>query len=270
MKDGVFETAEDEGWIKTEWFKLHLRPRSPTTAQITEEIPPLPTNKTVVHVLGDYLKYLKHCAELYIKDTHANGPELWTSVESDVDYVLSHPNGWEGVQQEKMKKAAVLAGLVPDTALGMNRISFVSEGEASLHFSIQNGLPTGVISVSIYVVAITRVILTWCMFTQRGDGVVVVDAGGGTVDISAYGRSKASSRDTVFEEIAPPQCHFHGSVFVTIHAGVFLGSASGLIVLMECYAHDLRHRLLARLTLPRRHGAHTSMLRQDHETAISQ
>jgi hypothetical protein len=42
---------------------------------------------------------------------------------------------------------------------------------------------------------------------QRGDGVVMVDAGGGTVDISAYGRTQAGSdRDTVFEEIAPPQC----------------------------------------------------------------
>ncbi|KAJ3525317.1 hypothetical protein NMY22_g10627 [Coprinellus aureogranulatus] len=166
-------------------------------------IPPLPTRKTIVHVLGDFLRYLKYCAELYIKDTHANGPELWSSVEGDVDYVLSHPNGWEGVQQEKMRKAAVLGGLVPDTAVGMKRISFVSEGEASLHFSISNGLPSGVMS--------------------RGEGVVVVDAGGGTVDISAYGRQVGSTRDTVFEEIAPPQCHFHGSVFVTIHAGVFLG-----------------------------------------------
>ncbi|KAJ3522838.1 hypothetical protein NMY22_g11713 [Coprinellus aureogranulatus] len=203
MKDGVFETAEDEGWVKTEWFKLHLRPSHPSTALITSEIPPLPTRKTIVHVLGDFLRYLKYCAELYIKDTHANGPELWSSVEGDVDYVLSHPNGWEGVQQEKMRKAAVLGGLVPDTAVGMKRISFVSEGEASLHFSISNGLPSGVMS--------------------RGEGVVVVDAGGGTVDISAYGRQVGSTRDTVFEEIAPPQCHFHGSVFVTIHAGVFLG-----------------------------------------------
>ena len=37
----------------------------------------------------------------------------------------------------------------------------------------------------------------------------MVDAGGGTVDISAYGRTHAGSdRDTVFEEIAPPQCQF--------------------------------------------------------------
>ncbi len=29
------------------------------------------------------------------------------------DYVLSHPNGWEGTQQSQMRSAAILAGLIP-------------------------------------------------------------------------------------------------------------------------------------------------------------
>jgi len=59
-----------------------------------------------------------------------------------------------------------------------------------------------------------------------------VDAGGGTVDISAYARSAGTSSDTqtattkVFEEISPPQCHFHGSVFVSLHARVFIAGGS--------------------------------------------
>jgi hypothetical protein len=72
--------------------------------------------------------------------------------------------------------------------------------------------------------------------------VVIVDAGGGTVDISSYSRNQKEN----FEEIAAPQCsfvfiitlkllnfahyyipgHFHGSVFVTFHAGRFLESMS--------------------------------------------
>jgi hypothetical protein len=72
--------------------------------------------------------------------------------------------------------------------------------------------------------------------------VVIVDAGGGTVDISSYGRNEKEG----FEEIAAPQCsfklvfiplkllksadyipgHFHGSVFVTMHARRFLESMS--------------------------------------------
>ncbi|KAJ2928083.1 hypothetical protein H1R20_g9013, partial [Candolleomyces eurysporus] len=219
-KEGIFEIAEDQGWVKAQWFKLHLRPKSYNTQQITSEIPPLPPGKTVVAVISDYLKYMLHCAELYVKDTHVNGPEFWRSMEGEIDYVLSHPNGWEGAQQDQMRKAAIMAGLISDNPAGHARISFVTEGEASLHFSIQNGLPTGAMTT--------------------GDGVVMVDAGGGTVDISAYGRTSAGSdRDTVFEEIAPPQCHFHGSIFVTIHAGVFVRS----FLRESSFQEDIEHIL---------------------------
>ena len=67
---------------------------------------------------------------------------------------------------------------------------------------------------------------------------MIVDAGGGTIDISSYSRNQKAE----FEEIAAPQClfitifiskitnciqgHFHGSVFVTIHAKRFLKSMS--------------------------------------------
>ena len=68
---------------------------------------------------------------------------------------------------------------------------------------------------------------------------MIVDAGGGTIDISSYSRNQKED----FEEIAAPQCSFvftslkiadfrsltisglfHGSVFVTIHARRFLES----------------------------------------------
>ena len=101
----------------------------------------------MVEVFADFLKYLLECASSYIQDTHANGSEVWNSVKSQIDFVLSHPNGWEGIQQSEMRKAAVLAGLVPDNPSGHARLSFVTEGEASLHFSIQNGLPTEAMKV---------------------------------------------------------------------------------------------------------------------------
>ena len=101
----------------------------------------------MAEVFGDFLRYLLECASSYIQDTHPNGHDLWNSVKSDIDFVLSHPNGWEGTQQSEMRRAAVLAGLVPDNAGGHARLSFVTEGEASLHFSIENGLPTGAMEV---------------------------------------------------------------------------------------------------------------------------
>ena len=128
-------------------FKLHLESKIGPGRTVGDELPPLPLNKTVQEVLGDFLKYLLECASSYIQDTHTNGHDLWNSVKSHIDFVLSHPNGWEGTQQSEMRRAAVLAGLVPDNASGHARLSFVTEGEASLHFSIHNGLPTGAMKV---------------------------------------------------------------------------------------------------------------------------
>ena len=101
----------------------------------------------MAEVFGDFLKYLLECASNFIKDTHADGPDLWNSVKSHIDFVLSQPNGWEGTQQSEMRRAAVLAGLVPDNASGHARLSFVTEGEATLHFSVRNGLPDGAVKV---------------------------------------------------------------------------------------------------------------------------
>lgn len=47
-----------------------------------------------------------------------------------------------------MRRAAVRAGLIPDTLHGHARISFVTEGEASLHFAIENGALSEVAQVS--------------------------------------------------------------------------------------------------------------------------
>ena len=131
-------------------FKLHLRSKVGSGKNVGKDIPPLPLNKTVVEVFADFLVYLFHCAEDYVKETHANGPTFWASIKKDIDFVLSHPNGWEGTQQQEMRKAAVLAKLIPDTANGHSRLSFVTEGEASLHFSVQNGLPPGAMKVDLF------------------------------------------------------------------------------------------------------------------------
>lgn len=86
-------------------------------------------------------------------DTHANGNALWKAVEHDIQFVLSHPNGWEGAQQTKMRRAAVHGQLIPDTNEGKARIRFVTEGEASLHACVLNGLASDVLSVSLNAIA---------------------------------------------------------------------------------------------------------------------
>ncbi len=131
-------------------FKLHLRPEHLDANAISRrDLPPLPPNLTAMDVLGDFLGYLFACTRRYICETHSNGESLWTSVEDQIVFVLSHPNGWEGLQQSKMRQAAVAAGLVPNTREGQSRIRFVTEGEASLNFCINNGLATNTIQVGV-------------------------------------------------------------------------------------------------------------------------
>ncbi|KAF8873975.1 hypothetical protein CPB84DRAFT_1817940 [Gymnopilus junonius] len=153
--DGIYETAEEEQWIKAEWWKLHLRSKYGSGRNLSSAIPALPLNKTIV-------EYLLECSSSYIKSTYPNGDDLWKSVMGDIEFVLSHPNGWEGTEQTQMRRAAV-----------------------------------------------------------NGEGVVIVDAGGGTVDIGSYRKSQQGPKGA-FEEIAPPQSYFHGSVFVSVHAEAFL------------------------------------------------
>ncbi|KAF7970806.1 hypothetical protein HWV62_22810 [Athelia sp. TMB] len=193
MQESVIEQAEDESW-----WKLHLRPKGLASSQISDDdLPPLPKNKSAVDVLGDFMKYLFQCAETYIKDTHS--PEHWQSITNNIDYVLTHPNGWEGAQQAQIRRAAIRAGLVSDTPEGQSRLQLLTEGEASLHFCIENGLASD--------------------SATNGQGIMVVDAGGGTIDLSAYYMSKSPLS---FEEIAPTECRLQGSVFVTRRARAFL------------------------------------------------
>ncbi|EAU91820.1 hypothetical protein CC1G_04587 [Coprinopsis cinerea okayama7 len=191
--EGIEEQAEDNGWFKAEWhilFPFRSRP------SLTPDTPG--SNYTSVRRLfADYMKYLFDCSETYIKETHTSGDLLWNTLKDDILFVLTHPNGWEGPQQTQMRRAAVQAGLVSDSEEGHARVMFVTEGEASLHFCINNGLSGDGL--------------------ESGKGVVIVDAGGGTIDVSAY-----QGRGGVFNEISAAQCHFQGSVFVTSRAEEYM------------------------------------------------
>ncbi|KAF9047815.1 hypothetical protein BJ165DRAFT_1344346 [Panaeolus papilionaceus] len=196
--EGIADEVEEQGWVKAEWFKLHLRPKTKATAHLNEKIPPLPRGKAAVDVFSDFLRYLHKCARTYIEERHPKGSDLWKALEPTAEYVLTHPNGWEGGQQNLMRRAAINAELITDDTEGRSRLSFLTEGEASLHFCVQSGLTAEANKV--------------------GKGVLIIDAGGGTIDISAYKQSQGGG----YEEIAAPQCHLQGSVMVTTRMRTFL------------------------------------------------
>ncbi|PPQ68081.1 hypothetical protein CVT24_002945 [Panaeolus cyanescens] len=217
LSESIKEKAADQQWVKAEWFKLHLRPKR-DEKDGGDAIPPLPPNKTFEDVLADYLRYLNECTLRFIE--HAHGATIWESLSSSLNpspddagryqpgqgtvYVLSHPNGWQGFQQQSYATAACKAGLLPDDPEVLyERLHFVTEGEASLHWASET-IGSG-------------------SAMKKGTGFTVIDAGGGTIDVSSYRRKKKASEERgVFEEIASPTCYFQGSVLVTVRARAFL------------------------------------------------
>ncbi|KAL1703608.1 hypothetical protein EV121DRAFT_207515 [Schizophyllum commune] len=200
LQDDLQQLAEEEGWTKAEWFKLHLRPRAVDPEQKLSRLPPLPPTKTIIDVFADFLRYLFDCTKTYIQESHPSGAAFWAPFEDTFELVLTHPNGWEGRQQSLMRLAAVQGGIVPDDDGGRARVSFVTEGEASLNFCLSKGLLDGDLGT---------------------EGVIIVDAGGGTIDMSAYA-CKSMSNDITFVEIAPARCVFQGAIMVKCNAEDYL------------------------------------------------
>ncbi|KAF8652555.1 hypothetical protein AX16_004338 [Volvariella volvacea WC 439] len=199
-RESFKDKIEEENLVVAKWFKLHLRPRDSNSSQTFNHIPPIPLGKSAVRVLADFMEYLFHRAKDYIIETEAaRGHNIWNAKR---DIVLAHPNGWLGTQQDMMRRAAIIAGIIPDTDEGRESIRFVTEGEASLHYCVSKGIVPETL--------------------QNNSSVLVVDAGGGTIDISGYEKKSLTSTKIKFEETSIPQCHFHGSVFVTRNARQYL------------------------------------------------
>ena len=133
-------------------------------------------------------------------DLEPSGELRWNSISNSIELVLTHPNGWGGPQQAQLRNAAVRAGIVPDTPAGRSRVRFVSEGEASFSFCATHTEAGKSLKVC-------HTVSTQCwIFThlQRGEQALVIDAGGGTIDISTY--KVLSNGPLRVEELHEPKC----------------------------------------------------------------
>ena len=185
-------------------WKLHLRAKHLVSSHIKDEdIPPLPENKSAIQVLADFMRYLFSCARNYIIESHASGDSMWRSLENNIEFILTHPNGWEGLQQQEIRHAVKIAGLIPGKKQKhAGRIHLLTEGEASLHFCVTNMLASDSLSKFPYVS--TDDLEEEEIDESEHQGVVVIDAGGGTIDLSAYSIKLSHPRE--FKEIAPAEC----------------------------------------------------------------
>ena len=145
---------------------------------------PFPPDKTKEDVLSDYLQYLYDCSREFIEDTHPDGVLLWKSLHGDTQFILSHPTTWGGKQHNVLRECMVRSGLLPD--VHSSRIAFVSEGEANLHYIMRHRHELGLNGDVGYIDTHSLHWLSSYQYQQNGAGILVLDAGAGTVDIASY------------------------------------------------------------------------------------
>ena len=182
---------------------LHLRAKHLASRIKDEDIPPLPQGKSAVQVLADFMRYLFNCTRSYITETHASGTSMWRSIENNIEFILIHPNGWEGPQQQQIRRAAVIAGLISNgEEEHMSRIHLLTEGEASLYFCVAHVLASD--SFSNLAIVCSDEPEEEVEEESEHQGVVIIDAGGGTIDLSAYSVKLSPPKE--IKEIAPAEC----------------------------------------------------------------
>ena len=156
------------------------------------EIPPLPKGVPIDKIYSDMFKWLIQHATNFFKSHTVDGQEIWNRIGAHSTIVLAIPNGWEILQQHLLRKAIVMSGALPAN-FEEDRLDFVTEGEASVHYALQhsrnpNWLKSGVI-------------------------FALTDAGGSTVDSTMY-ICKQVTPNILLEEVCASECIQAGSVFV--------------------------------------------------------
>ncbi|KAH7100091.1 hypothetical protein BKA62DRAFT_801966 [Auriculariales sp. MPI-PUGE-AT-0066] len=193
--EALENAAAEEGPI-AKWFKLHLHPSSmKTNAGAGLEIPPVPQGVTLK-------QYMRRCTPLPSLRLRPRDKLLPRAVTRRTDYLGSsegpyrdhpgNPNGWDLVQQAFLRDAVVAAGVLPQ-GHDPERLMFVSEAEASVHYGL---LHTG-----------------GYHWLKPGMNFCVLDAGGSTVDTTLY-KCTAITPKLELQEVTASDCVQAGSVFV--------------------------------------------------------
>ena len=97
----------------------------------------LPSGKSLQDVFADFIRYLFDSAKAFIQEREPMGDKIWESLGRNIDLVLSHPNGWEGREQEFLRKSVVQASVFTEEE-ALSRVSFVTEGEATFNYCVTN------------------------------------------------------------------------------------------------------------------------------------
>ncbi|KDQ12450.1 hypothetical protein BOTBODRAFT_34427 [Botryobasidium botryosum FD-172 SS1] len=189
----VLDKAEDEEWRLAQHFKLHLHPASSTQNADELVLDPLPFGVTIEQIYADFMGYIFRQTEKYFKERIMEGETKWSSLEDSIELVVAHPNGWDIREQGVLRNATVDANIMPSLYVAQERVHFVSEAEAAVHFVLLHADFDNGLKVS--------------------DDFVVCDAGGSTVDTTLYSVDETEPLIRLKEKRASA-CVQAGAIFV--------------------------------------------------------
>lgn len=144
--------------IQLRFFKLYLDPEG-TYGNTSLNMQALPRGKEPLNVIADYLRQLHLTAIGRMKKTLG---DVYDREQDNIKYFLTVPAIWDDAAKANMRIAAVEAGFVDNK--DDRRLSLISEPEAAALYCVRNKL----------------------LSLKRGDAILIVDCGGGTVDLIAY------------------------------------------------------------------------------------
>lgn len=145
------------GAMKIQWFKLRFMPPPNLYGHIT--LPPLPPGKSEIDVTADYLFELGKAMRAFLAEELG---ELFIRIYSSIEYYFSVPAFWNDTGRAALRAAIIQAGFLRDE--NDNRLTFIAEPEAAATFCAEKGL----------------------LDLEVQDVVLIIDGGGGTVDLIAY------------------------------------------------------------------------------------
>ncbi|KAF8319505.1 uncharacterized protein EI90DRAFT_3158350 [Cantharellus anzutake] len=185
------DRAEDEGWVLAKHFKLHLHPSTLTKAHDLR-VDPLPGGIPLSTIYRDFFRFLVDHTKEVFRNRVLDGGLVWERLFPTADVVMAHPNGWGFREQDFMRKAAIDAGIISPFDADSHLI-FVAEGEASVHYCLHRANLSAQFHPSL--------------------SFVVCDAGGSTVDTTAY-VVDAVNPCLLMHEVRASSCVQAGGVFV--------------------------------------------------------
>ncbi|KEP49235.1 heat shock 70 kDa protein 12A [Rhizoctonia solani 123E] len=205
----------EEGCTLVRNFKLHLHPPE-LRDQYDIKLEALPEGLTLNQVYTDFMAYLFAHTKKYFWEHVLNGGKIWQACYEDMTIVLAHPNGWGVVEQGFLRQAAIAANLV-NKENACSNLQFVSEAEASVHYCIfHSNLHHGM---------------------NKDIRFVVCDAGGSTIDTTAY-RVVNESPLLELAETKASSCVQNGGVCVDIEFQKYLSSVLSKIDAPQEFVQD--------------------------------